>query len=51
VEPSSVHSEASEVLALLSRALAAFGGDQAPVAPPEFATGRHLEDDVGCGHF
>jgi hypothetical protein len=50
VEPSSVRREATEVLALLSRAVAAFG-DRAAVAPPEFATDRHLEDDVGCGHF
>jgi hypothetical protein len=46
-----VHREAAEVLALLLRAQAAFGGNQIPAAPPEFATSRHLEDDLGCGFF
>jgi len=51
VEASSVHRQAAEVLSLLSRAQAAFGGDRNPVAPPQFVIGRHLEDDLGCGHF
>jgi hypothetical protein len=43
--------EADTVLAVLSRAQDVFGGDIPPAAPPGFAVGRDLEDDLGRGYF
>jgi hypothetical protein len=51
VPPSPLKQQAAQVLGLLSRAQAVFGGDQEPAAPPESATAPQLEDNVGLGFF
>lgn len=51
VRPSSVKQQAAQVLGLLSRAQAVFGGDEQPVAPPESRTPRDLEDNLGRSFF
>jgi hypothetical protein len=51
VEQTSLQLEAANVLSLLSRAKAVFGGIQEPAAPPEVKAGRHLEDGLGRGRF
>lgn len=51
VRPSSVKQQAAQVLGLLSRAQAVFGGDEQPVAPPESRTPRDPEDNLGRGFF
>ena len=43
--------QAAQVLGLLSRAQAVFGGDQEPAAPPAPATPPQLEDNLGLGFF
>lgn len=41
--------EASNVLALLSRAQRLFGGDAPPADPPAFVAPADLEDNLGRG--
>ena len=43
--------QANTVLGLVSRAQSVFGGDTAPIGPPEFAANRHIEDNLGRGYF
>jgi hypothetical protein len=51
VQPSPLKQQAAQVLGLLSRAQAVFGGDQEPAAPPESAIPPQLEDNLGLGFF
>ena len=51
MQPSPLKQQAAQVLGLLSRAQAVFGGDQEPAAPPESATPPQLEDNLGLGFF
>jgi hypothetical protein len=39
--------QADAVLGLVCRARNVFGGDTAPMEPPDFAADRHLEDNLG----
>ena len=43
--------EAKTVLGLVFRAQNVFGGDTAPMMPPDFAVNRDVEDNLGCGYF
>lgn len=43
--------EALSVKGVLSRAKKIFGGDLAPLMPPDFVAPRNLEDNLGKGHF
>jgi hypothetical protein len=43
--------ETDTVLGLVCRAQNVFGGGTAPTEPPEFAAGRHIEDNLGRGYF
>jgi hypothetical protein len=43
--------QADTVLGLVCRAQNVFGGDTAPIAPPDFAANRHIEDNLGRGYF
>ena len=51
MQPSPLKQQAAQVLGLLSRAQAVFGGDQEPAALPESATPPQLEDNLGLGFF
>ncbi len=46
-----LHQEATNVLALLSRAQQLFGGDAPPADPPAFVAPPGLEADLGRGWF
>ena len=50
VNPKLEH-EANTVLGLVCRARKVFGGDTAPIEPPDFAANRHIEDNLGRGYF
>ncbi|MUL48335.1 hypothetical protein FZI85_27465 [Mycobacterium sp. CBMA293] len=43
--------EALSVKGVLSRAKKIFGGDVAPIMPPDFVAPRDLEDNLGKGYF
>ena len=43
--------QADTVLGLVCRARNVFGGDTAPIEPPDFAANRHIEDNLGRGYF
>lgn len=43
--------EALSVKGVLSRAKKLFGGDVAPIMPPDFVAPRNLEDNLGKGYF
>ena len=51
MEATPLKQQAAQVLGLLSRAQAVFGGDHEPAAPPAPVIPAQLEDNLGLGFF